>query len=195
MGEVIQNMISIISGKVISNNGPQVVIMTAGGVGYKILVNAGKSDRWPTGSEAQILTYMVVRDDAMELFGFGAEKERQLFLKLLSVSGIGPKSALHVLSLGEVEEISAAVTRGDVAFLTRVSGVGKKTAERIVVELKSKMVDINAVLGGLGGKVGEVVEGLISLGYSASEAREAVQGLPDLPAEQLMREALKRFKK
>jgi Holliday junction DNA helicase RuvA len=169
--------------------------MTAGGVGYKILVNAGKSDRWPTGSEAQILTYMVVRDDAMELFGFGAEKERQLFLKLLSVSGIGPKSALHVLSLGEVEEISAAVTRGDVAFLTRVSGVGKKTAERIVVELKSKMVDINAVLGGLGGNVGEVVEGLISLGYSASEAREAVQGLPDLPAEQLMREALKRFKK
>jgi holliday junction DNA helicase RuvA len=188
-------MISVVSGKIISNNGPEVVIMTPGGVGYKILVNASRSDRWPTGSEAQILTYMVVREDAMELFGFGSETERQLFLKLLSVSGIGPKSALHVLTLGEVDEINAGIARGDVEFLTRVSGIGKKTAERIVVELKSKMVDINDVLGGGKGKVGEVIEGLISLGYSAVDAREAVNGLPDLPAEQLIREALKRLSK
>lgn len=189
-------MISIIGGKVVSNNGPELVVMTAGGVGYKILVNAVRSDRWPTGTEAQILTYMVVREDAMELFGFGAEAERQLFLKLLSVSGIGPKSALHVLSLGEVEEINVAIARGDVDYLTKVSGIGKKTAERIVVELKSKMVDINTVLGGAKGKTAEVIEGLILLGYSAAEAREAVKDLsPDLPSEQLMREALKRFSK
>jgi len=188
-------MISIISGKVLSNNGPELVIMTPGGVGYKILVNSAKSDRWVIGSEAQVLTYLVVREDAMELFGFGSEPERQLFLKLLSVSGIGPKSALHVLSLGEVGEINAGIARGDVEFLTRVSGIGKKTAERIVVELKSKMVDINDVLGGGKGKTAEVIEGLISLGYSALEAREAVQGLPDLPAEQLIREALKRLSK
>ncbi len=169
--------------------------MTSGGVGYKILASAARSDKWPVGSEAQILTYMVVREDAMELFGFGSEVERRLFLKLLSVSGIGPKSALHVLSIGEVDEINTAIARGDVEFLTRVSGVGKKTAERIVVELKSKMVDINDVLGGNKGKVGEVIEGLISLGYTAADAREAVNGLPDLPSEQLIREALKRLSK
>lgn len=188
-------MISAILGKVISNNGPELVVMTAGGVGYKILVNSAKSDRWPTGTEVQILTYMAVREDAMELYGFGSEAERQLFLKLLSVSGIGPKSALHVLSLGDVEEINSAISKGDVDYLTKVSGIGKKTAERIVVELKSKMVDINSVLCGTGSKVGEVIEGLISLGYLASDAREAVNGLPDLPSEQLIREALKRLSK
>ncbi len=189
-------MISLIRGKVISNNGPEVVLMTAGGVGYKILVNSTKSDAWVTGTEVEILTYLVQREDSVELFGFGTEAERQLFLKLLSVSGIGPKSALHILSLGEVNDINAAISRGDVDFMTKVSGIGKKTAERIVVELKSKMVDINTVLGGERGKATEVIEGLITLGYSAAEAREAVKDLSsDLPTEQLMREALKRFKK
>jgi len=189
-------MISTITGKVISNNGLELVVMTSGGVGYKIFVNPAKSDRWPTGSEAQILTYLAVREDAMDLFGFGAEAERQLFLKLLSVSGIGPKSALHTLSLGEVDEINSAIARGDADYMTKVSGIGRKTAERIVVELKSKMVSVGTVLGEVTGKMAEVIEGLIVLGYSASEAREAVKDISDeLPTELIIREALKKFRK
>lgn len=189
-------MISIIIGKIISNNGPEIVVMTSGGVGYKIFVNPAKSDRWSVGAEAQIYSYLAVREDAMDLFGFGAENERQLFLKLLSVSGIGPKSALHVLSLGEVDEINSAIARGDADYMTKVSGIGRKTAERIVVELKSKMVSIGTVLGETSGKMAEVIEGLIALGYSAPDAREAVKDLSeDLPPELIIREALKKFRK
>lgn len=189
-------MIANISGKIIANNGAILTVMTAGGVGYKIFINPGKSDRWPIGSEANILTHLSVREDAMDLFGFNDEQEKTLFKQLLSVSGIGPKSAMHLLSLGETKELSAAIAKGDLAYLTKVSGIGKKTAERIVVELKNKMVDLNLSGESENGKLGDVVEGLISLGYNAAQAREAIKDLPtDLPSEQLMRRALKRLGK
>lgn len=189
-------MIANIIGQVVSNNGPELVLMTAGGVGYKIFVDSSRSDRWSVGSEAQLLTYLVVREDALELFGFGVENERQLFLKLLSVSGIGPKSALHTLSLGEVTEINSAIARGDVEYLTKVSGIGRKTAERIVVELKSKMVSVNKIMDNSSAKIAEAIEGLIALGYTAANAREAVKDLSDeLPTELIIREALKKFNK
>ena len=109
------------------------------------------------------------------------------------MSGIGPKSALHLLSLGTVEEISNAISAGDVDYLTKVSGVGRKTAERIVVELKSKMGEVGATQSiGLNENLADVIAGLESLGYTAQQAREAIKKLNVIGknSEQLMREAL-----
>ena len=190
-------MISLIQGKIISNNGAEIVILTAGGVGYKLAVNPMRASDWPVGSEATVLTYLVVREEVLDLYGFANEQERRLFLNFVSISGIGPKTALHLLSLGTVEEISAAIGRGDVAYLTKVSGVGKKTAERMVVELRDK---ISAGVSGLpmeGGDIlSDVVEGLVSLGYSQSEAREVVKNLKveGKTSEQLLKEALQKIK-
>ena len=188
-------MISLIKGKIIENNGEQIVLMTAGGVGYEIMVNTNGASHFKTGMETEVLTYMSVRENSMELFGFKNKEEKDLFEKLLLVSGIGPKTALHILSLGSVGEITSAIARADVSYMTKVSGIGKKTAERIVVELKNKVgavKDLN--LGeGLGTELGDVVEGLISLGYSGSQARETVQKLQaeGKTSQQLMKEALK----
>jgi Holliday junction DNA helicase RuvA len=111
------------------------------------------------------------------------------------VSGVGPKTALHILSLGTVAEISAAIARSDVAYLTKVSGIGKKTAERLVVELKNKVggnMELNSTEG-FSNEMGDVIEGLMSLGYSGAQARDAVQKLQGAgkTSEQLMKEALK----
>lgn len=193
-------MISLIFGKIVSNTGTEVVAMTAGGVGYKIAVCPSAAQKWPVGKEAEILTFLVVREDAMDLYGFASEKERALFLQFLSVSGIGPKSALHILGLGSVDEIAGAIGRGDVEYLTRVSGVGKKTAERVVMELKNKVGALgekdSARLGGAGDALGDVVKALLGLGYSASEARAAVKGLDAAGkgSEQLLKEALREMK-
>ena len=190
-------MISFISGKIITGNGTEIIVLTSGGVGYKLAVSLRAAKRWKVGEEAQILTYLVVREDALDLYGFENEAERSIFLRFLSVSGIGPKTALHLLSLGSVEEISSAIARGDVDYLTRVSGIGKKTAERIVVELKSKMSDDASIqLGAEGEKLGEIMDGLVSLGYSLAEAREAVKKLDvtGKTSEQLLKEALQRMR-
>jgi len=119
--------------------------------------------------------------------------EKELFLKFLDVNGVGPKSALHLISLGSVEEISSAIARGDINYLTKVSGIGKKTAERIVVELKSKMSKLgidNLELDN--GQLGEVMDALVSLGYSKDEAREVVKNLDSegKNSEELIRQAL-----
>jgi Holliday junction DNA helicase RuvA len=130
-------MISLLQGKIIANNQTEVVLLTAGGVGYKILVSPRAAEVCVLGNEVQLETYLVVREDALELFGFENTRERELFKHFLSVSGVGPKTALHLLALGSVEDITRAVGRGDVAYLTKVSGIGKKTAERIVVDLSA----------------------------------------------------------
>jgi Holliday junction DNA helicase RuvA len=191
-------MISIIAGKIIENSGSRIVLMTAGGVGYELAVNVRSAQKWPTGSEAQILTYMAVRENAMDLFGFSDKEEKDLFEKFLLVSGIGPKTALHLLSLGTVKEISAAIAREDLAYLTNVSGIGRKTAERIVVELKNKVGEPETMAAGdeTGGILGDVIAGLMALGYSVQEAREAAKKLNinGKSSEQLMKEALQMIK-
>jgi holliday junction DNA helicase RuvA len=191
-------MISILAGKIIENSGSQVILMTAGGVGYELAVNVRSAQKWPTGSEAQILTYMAVRENAMELYGFAEKDEKDLFEKFLLVSGIGPKTALHLLSLGTVKEISAAIGREDLAYLTNVSGIGRKTAERIVVELKNKVGEAETMAAGeeTGGILGDVIAGLMALGYSVQEAREAAKKLNinGKTSEQLMKEALQMIK-
>ena len=189
-------MISLIEGKVFSNNGIEAVILTSAGIGYTIKITPALAKALAKGTNALVSVYLAVREDAMDLYGFANEEEKRLFKQLISVSGIGPKSAMHLLSLGEAKDLSAAITRGDLTHLTKVSGIGRKTAERIIVELKNKMVNLDLSGGGESGKIGEVIEGLISLGYNSADAREAVKDIStDLPAEQIIREALKRLGK
>ncbi|KKP59592.1 MAG: Holliday junction ATP-dependent DNA helicase RuvA [Candidatus Magasanikbacteria bacterium GW2011_GWC2_34_16] len=190
-------MISLIVGKIVSKEENKIVVITAGGIGYEILVNIATVSEWQVGTEVQLLTYLVVRENAMELCGFKDQAERELFLQFLTVTGIGPKSALHLLSLGTVAEISGAISRSDVDYLIKVSGVGRKTAERIVVELKNKInkqgTIRNEQLGNEDGVVGDVVEGLISLGYTKEIVREAVKKIDatNKSAEELMKLVLK----
>ena len=188
-------MISFLQGKIINNRNGQVTILTAGGVGYSVFATLAGLKKWTINKEEAILTYLVVRENAMELYGFIDEEERDLFLRLIQVSGVGPKTALHILSLGTTEEISSAIARGDLNYLTKISGIGRKTAERILVELKDKM------LGGekereVGGVLGDVVDGLIALGYQASVAREVVKKIDPQgkTTEQILKEALQNIK-
>lgn len=187
-------MIALLQGKIISNNGTDLVIMTSGGVGYKVAASPLVAAKALPGTEASLETYLVVREDALELYGFGSTSEKELFKNCLSVSGIGPKSALNILKLGSVEEITLAIARGDIAYLTKVSGVGKKTAERLVVELRGKAAKglSEEELVKPAGMLGDVVEALMTLGYSAEQARDAAKALkPEgKTSEQLLREAL-----
>ncbi len=167
--------------------------MTSSGVGYEINLPPFLFLELKKDAEVSLPVYLAVRENALELYGFKNLEQKDLFLKFLNVNGIGPKSALHLLSLGTVEEISSAIARGDVAYLTKVSGVGKKTAERIVVELKSKMGEGGRVFAEESGQLGEVVDALTSMGYSKEEARETVKTLEATgkTSEELLKQAFK----
>lgn len=189
----------MIAGKVTGLNGREVAVLTPGGVGYRLAVSPRAAERATAGAEVQLPTCLVVRDDALELYGFADAAERRFFELAISVSGVGPRIALHLLELGSVAEIAAAIGRSDVAYLTQVSGIGTKTAERLVVELKNKIGESGAVGGGeivSGGMLGEVVQALVAMGYGAPEARAAVKQLEpgNKPAEVLLREALRIIK-
>jgi len=187
-------MISQVEGKIIEKNSDSLVILTAGGIGYKIYVKPNSIDNYELNTECNLLTHLIVREDAMDLYGFVDNRERSLFINLLSVSGIGPRSALHLLSLGSSEEIAGAISRGDVGYLSQVSGVGKKTAERVVVELKSKMgeAELFGFNNGENEELSDVMEGLVAMGYSGQQAREALKKIitKGKSSEQLLREAL-----
>ncbi|HBU06962.1 MAG TPA: Holliday junction branch migration protein RuvA [Candidatus Magasanikbacteria bacterium] len=190
-------MISFLTGKIINKENQTLTILTASGVGYGVHVAPVLYLESDLDSDTSLYTYLAVRENAMDLYGFKDLSQRNLFMKFLDVSGIGPKSALHLLSLGTVEEISAAIARGDSAYLTKVSGVGKKTAERIVVDLRSKMSDFTSDSEDQTGEsLGEVIDALVSLGYSKEEARMIVKTLDtkDKTSEQLVKEALKMMK-
>lgn len=193
-------MISLLQGKVINMSNGDVTLLTPGGVGYRVMASPEAQKRCQVGTEVTLDCYLAVREDALDLFGFASVAEKELFKSFISVSGVGPKTALHLLELGSVEEITLAIGRGDLEYLTKVSGIGKKTAERIVVELKSKvknqMSEIGTSMGAMTDAVSDVMDALVSLGYSVLEAREVVKKLDSngKNSEQLLREALKTIK-
>ncbi len=190
-------MISLLQGKIINNKNGQVLVMTAGGVGYSVYGSLSGLKKWKAGSEETVLTYLVVRENALDLYGFVDEAERDLFLHLIQVSGVGPKTALHILSLGTTAEIGSAISRGDLNYLTKVSGIGKKTAERIIIELRDKVsVSFGDSKEEVSGVSSDVVEGLVSLGYAANDAREVVKkiNVQGKTTEQVLREALQNIK-
>ena len=192
-------MIGLVAGIVLEKNGPMLLVETSGGVAYEIVMTAARAAEAMVGASVRVFTYLKVSDSAQELFGFSNTTERDFFKLLLTVSGIGPKSALNILGLGSIENIQAAIGRGDGAYLTGVQGMGKKTAERVVVELKTKLKGASTNEGelpvGAVDLLGDVVDGLIAMGYSANEARQATQSLSVVgkTSEQLLREVLQKL--
>ena len=143
---------------------------------------------------AKLWTHLHVKEDAMELYGFLHRSELEFFESLISISGIGPKSALGVLALAPVDNLKKAISSGDTSYLTKVSGIGRKTAEKIVLELKDKMgAGAGAFVAGELQEDSDILEALVSLGYSQREAREMIQKIPAniKGRDQRIKEALK----
>ena len=169
------------------------VTLAVGGVGYEIAVTPQTLSSLPSLGEQMVLhTHLHVREDAMTLYGFMDEIGRDMFRLLLATSGIGPKVAMAILGSMRVEELHRAVTGEDIDALTVVPGIGKRSAQRILLDLKPKLVDADVVsLGGESGS-GRIREALEGLGYAAAEIREIIPEIPtDAPLEEQLRMALK----
>ena len=176
----------------------QTALLDVGGVGYEIECPISTLCELPTaGQTVTLLTHLVVREDAQLLFGFLTHDDRESFRILIKISGVGPKLAIGVLSGLSGEELAAAVERDDVATLTRLPGVGKKTAERLLVELRGRMTSTGHTQSLVGSSpIEEAVLGLIALGYKETEARKAINALPKDPEatpETLIRSSLKQM--
>ncbi len=171
--------------------GPDYAVIEAGGVGYQVWAPRGVLQTLPPiGDEAKLHTYLLVREDALLLYGFATQAERSFFEMLLTVSGVGPRVALSLMSATTLDQLQIAIASENATMLAQVPGIGKKTAARLILELKSK-INLGAVAPamasappGIAHVNVEVQEVLQSLGYSAAEAQAAVAGLPqDAPAE------------
>ena len=183
-------MIASIRGRVLAR-GPDHVVVEASGVGYKVFL-----PRHPTSERDELLlhTHQVVREDGQFLFGFETREELALFELLISVSGVGPKAALSILSVSRPVDVAAAIAAGDAGALAKAPGVGKKTAERLIVDLRSKVgrVAIGPVSESPDGD--EAVAALRALGYTLAEAQRALTGVPavgEAPTEERLATALR----
>jgi Holliday junction DNA helicase RuvA len=166
-------MISYLQGQIKIVSERSLTIMT-GGVGYEVFVTKDILSDATIGKDIELYIYTAVREDAIDLFGFKDESRYYFFKLLISISGIGPKSALNILDSAGPDDIRQAVLNDDPGLLQKVNGIGKKTAERIVVELKSK-IGAGLVASSERGASSEVIEALESLGYRANEIREALR--------------------
>jgi Holliday junction DNA helicase RuvA len=175
-------MIGRLSGTLAEKNPPQ-ILLDVQGVAYEVDVPMSTFYNLPDiGSTISLFTHLVVREDAHLLFGFGSDSERRAFRQLIKISGIGARTALSVLSGLSVAELAQAVSMQETGRLTRIPGIGKKTAERLLLELKDKLgVDVTAVVGvnRPSPVAADVQNALASLGYSDKEAAHAVKQLPD----------------
>jgi len=197
-------MISFIKGIVESLESSQIVIET-GGIGYAALVPLGVLTRVKVGADIKLYTYLQAKEDGITLFGFLTQSERSVFLQLIGVTGVGPKASLGLLSALTPEQIILAVVTDDVQALSRAQGIGKKTAGRIVLELKDKMrttaeadevgVSNQVAFQTVSGPKQDAIDALTSLGYTRGEAVRSVMEvyLPELTAEQTIKLALKRL--
>jgi len=170
-------MISKLKGT-IEEIGANHVVIDVSGVGYKVFMTGDTLLTLKQGASASFWTYLAVREDALDLYGFISKKDQEFFGLLISVSGIGPKSALNILSLASAETLTGAIRTGSTAHLTKISGIGKKTAEKIVLELRDKLgTHMHGDAGSSEDMASDMdaIEALKSLGYDADEAREALK--------------------
>jgi Holliday junction DNA helicase RuvA len=183
-------MISFLHGEV-AEKGAGSVVLSVGGVGYEVLIPSSSAGTLPpVGRPARLYTRMHMRDDTMLLYGFASHDERALFDLLVRVTGVGPKLALSFLSVLSPAALRRAVAAGDVAALTLVPGVGKKVAQRVLLDLKDKLGGDVVVVDG---PLADVREALLALGLSAPEASEAMAGIRadgERPVDELLRQAL-----
>jgi Holliday junction DNA helicase RuvA len=195
-------LISRVRGELIVRDLERVEVMTSGGVGYEIAIPTTVFERLPRlGEQVTLRTYHLVREDAVMLFGFLDETEKTVFIRLLTINGVGPRLALGMLSSMSAESVVRAVRERNVAALTAVSGVGKKTAERVVLELTGKLDDLAFAAGALGQRAPaaeEALRALTALGVTQADADRAVRAViqekGSLSAPDLIREALGRLK-
>lgn len=165
-------MISQLKG-VVAHKDLRFMVVDVAGVGYKVFATSAMIDKARDGAEISVWTYLAVRENALDLYGFVSKDDLDLFELLITVSGIGPKTALGVINVVLPETIRLAISTGDTAYLTKVSGVGKKVAEKIVLELRGKFEGMDG--GGVHlQKDSDAIEALKSLGYSQNEARDAL---------------------
>jgi len=187
-------MIGFLTGT-IREKGTEFILIDVAGVGYQLFLSSNSLSGLPSAGEvATVYTYMHVRDDAIQLFGFQRVAEKELFQRLIQISGIGPKVAMGVLSAMDPDRLTKAIISGDVDLITSVPGIGKKTAQRVVLELKEKLVDIGTVneRESKGPPYMEARDALVGLGYSMQEASLVLDNCKDeLSAEDYIKEALK----
>ncbi len=190
-------MIAALSGKV-SEKLPELVILDVHGVGYGLFVTIEDYGRLKPGDEAKFYVYEHIRESSHDLFGFTKADTKYLFEQLLSVNGVGPKMALNMLSIGTANEVGQAIAAGDVKFIQAANGVGKKVAERVVIDLKDKVglasqeLADSFFVGSAAAQKDEAVQALIALGFSTQDALGALSKVAaDLPTEQRVKQALK----
>jgi holliday junction DNA helicase RuvA len=179
---------------VLGDKNPPEVLVECGGVGYEVFVPMSTYYNLPArGEPVSLLTHFVVREDAQILYGFATAMERESFRQLIKISGVGPRTALAVLSGMSVADLAHAITAQESARLVKVPGIGKKTAERLLLELKGKLgADIGAPAGGAAGNQGDILQALVALGYSDKEATLALKALPaDVSVSDGIKSALK----
>ena len=188
-------MIALVRGEVVVRR-PGHVVVDAGGVGYRLAVSAHTLRKVPpVGQQVALHTHLIARDDALHLYGFAGEEERDLFLLLIGVQSVGPKMALAVLSGGPPRELLAAVAAGDTARLQAAPGIGKRTAERIVVELREKVEEPIVVRRAGDDPRMLAREGLVGLGFTPQEADRLLDGAAGDSPEDLIAHALKGARK
>lgn len=191
-------MIATLTGQV-AEKIADIVVLDVGGVGYGLLMTGEDYGRLGTGTAAKVYVYEHIREQSHDLFGFVTLDTKQLFEQLLGVNGVGPKMALSVLSIGTANDVRAAIASGDVKFIQQAQGVGKRVAERIVVDLKDKVGLESVELASTGLlqsdtllRKDDAVEALVSLGFSAQDAATALVNVPaDIPLEDRIKMALK----
>jgi Holliday junction DNA helicase RuvA len=191
-------MIATLTGTIAEKLSEQVVVDVAG-VGYGVLFSAEENSRLVVGDSAKVYIYEHIRDNAHDLYGFCDLASKRLFELLLEVNGVGPKMALNILSIASVDNVRAAIAGGETKMIQQANGVGKRVAERIVVDLKDKVglvgVDISAtglLIGDTIGSQDEAVQGLVSLGYSVQDAAKALHAVDEsLSTEDRIKAALK----
>ena len=170
-------MIGFIEGK-IESSGDKYAIVDVNGIGYKIYISANIFKKLPkVGEKVKLYTHLHVREDIMDLYGFLDKKELEFFELLISISGIGPKGATNILNVASVETLKKAIANEESSILTKVSGIGKKTAEKIILELKNKVS--GEYLDEKYGASSEAIDALVGLGYKLHEAREALKKVPE----------------
>ena len=192
-------MIGHVRGEIAEKFGKNGIIVDVNGVGYEVTVSALDFDGCTLNEERKFYTYHAIRENAEELYGFSSLMAKKIFELLISVQGIGPKAGIQILSLAEPEEVRNAIANGDTAFISKASGVGRKSAERVVVDLRDKVgvpskygaTELNSASDS--SEPDEALDALIALGFPLKEAMVALEGIDkDLSVEERIKLALKR---
>ncbi len=188
-------MLATLSGKV-SEKLADVVVIDVNGVGYGVFATVEDQGKLKTGQTTKLYIYELIRENSHDLFGFTTQDTKYLFEQLINVNGVGPKMGLNILSSGTAAEVRTAIANGDVKFIQAANGVGKKVAERVVVDLKDKVGLTSSAddifTSSSTSSTDEAVQALVALGYTSADAMSALRQVdPELPTDQRVKQALK----